>query len=268
MEFRETIFISIDIETTGMSSTSAKILEIGAVKFYPFGETVDTYSQLIHPGIEIPFEVTLIHNITDGMVKNSPEIKDVYPVFLEFIQDYPIICHNAGFDFAFLSLNAKELGFTFKSNSIFDTLILSKKAFPYKKHNLDELKNLLGLKAEGERHRALTDAMLAMQLFEACLDSLRLNTYEELVEMFPPKFPLFFLPKKKKISWYKRQIEFAIKNRKNVEIEYMNVSGEVTKRMIIPISLGLNGFIEAECKLRNDNRKFLISRILNLKLLD
>ncbi len=50
-------FVVFDIETTGLNSHTNKIIEIGAVKIKA-GRIIDRYSQLINPGISIPYHIT------------------------------------------------------------------------------------------------------------------------------------------------------------------------------------------------------------------
>ena len=49
--FRDRVFVSIDLETTGLNPESDRIIEIGAVKFQ--GSVVkDTYSTLVNQDTE------------------------------------------------------------------------------------------------------------------------------------------------------------------------------------------------------------------------
>ncbi len=194
MELNRTIFVSVDIETTGLGK-NAKIVEIGAYKFKPFGLGIEMFDELIHPGIEIPQDVISIHGITDEMVEHKPEIEKVMPMFLDFIAGHALIAHNARFDFSFLSRTALLCGVEIQDSHVFDTLAISRKAFPGIKHNLIQLSNFLGLKPDGDRHRGLSDAKLAAGVFELCMDKLNINTYAKLRKRFRPRYPMSFLGK-------------------------------------------------------------------------
>ena len=50
-----------------------------------------------------------IHGITQEMVEDAPTEEEVLPKILEFIGDYPIVAHNAIFDFSFLNEAKKRV---------------------------------------------------------------------------------------------------------------------------------------------------------------
>lgn len=64
-------YIAFDLETTGLSSYSDRIIEIGAVKVVN-SEIVGEFSQLVDPGCPIPADVSAINHITDDMVAVQP----------------------------------------------------------------------------------------------------------------------------------------------------------------------------------------------------
>jgi CBS domain-containing protein len=71
--------VVLDTETTGLDARSARIIQIGAVliqgaKILPDGRL----DRLIDPGIPIPPATTLVHGITDQMVKGAPAFAAVF----------------------------------------------------------------------------------------------------------------------------------------------------------------------------------------------
>jgi DNA polymerase-3 subunit alpha (Gram-positive type) len=156
--------IAFDIETTGLYAEQGdRIIEIGAVPVV--GSEVllaQGFSELINPGIPISPEVSTINGITDEMVKDAPDLKTVLPVFLHYIENKPLIAHNASFDVGFISYYMGKTGLPLLRNRIIDTLELSRKAFPRASaHNLDALLKRLHISYENEqRHRSLGDAYL------------------------------------------------------------------------------------------------------------
>ena len=61
-------YIALDLETTGLSPKSDRILEIGAARVLN-GVVEARYSTLINPRMEIPAKITELTGITQEMVK-------------------------------------------------------------------------------------------------------------------------------------------------------------------------------------------------------
>ena len=114
-------FVVFDIETTGLNSHTNKIIEIGAVKIKA-GRIIDRYSQLINPGISIPYHITEITSITNEQVANQPKIDEVIGKFVDFIGDAVLVAHNAPFDMGFIKRDIKEYLNIDLENSVIDTL--------------------------------------------------------------------------------------------------------------------------------------------------
>lgn len=68
--------IFFDLETTGTSVTSDRIVEISLIKVHPDGHTEEK-SRRINPERHIPEESTAIHHITDEDVKDAPTFRQV-----------------------------------------------------------------------------------------------------------------------------------------------------------------------------------------------
>lgn len=66
--------VFIDLETTGVSLSSDRIVEIAMIKIMP-DSTRQVKRKLINPGIPIPKDSSDIHGITDEMVKDAPTFK-------------------------------------------------------------------------------------------------------------------------------------------------------------------------------------------------
>jgi len=160
----ETEYISLDFETTGLYPAYHRIIEIGAVRFTLKGET-DRFQSLVNPDEPIALESTAIHGITDEMVKHAEKIEILLPRLLSYIGDRVIVGHNVGFDMAFLDAACAAAGAEALGNIRIDTRNLARKTFPgLHSYSLEKLKESLALPAN-ESHRALDDALTAMELF-------------------------------------------------------------------------------------------------------
>lgn len=161
-------FIVVDLETTGVSYKVDKIIEVGAIKVIN-GKIVDTFVSLINPGIPIPANATRINHITNTMVCNQPTFKDILPSFITFIEDLPLVAHNAPFDAKFLVAEFANFN-TELPNQFIDTLSISRKLFPDSpNHKLTTLKTYLNLKGDAS-HRALDDAYVTYLLYMKCFE--------------------------------------------------------------------------------------------------
>ena len=85
--------IVFDLETTGINTTTDRIVELYMIKLTPDGEREDVH-EYINPGRPIPPEVTAIHGISDEMVKDKPQFGEIAPRIFEFIKG----CDFGGFN--------------------------------------------------------------------------------------------------------------------------------------------------------------------------
>ena len=47
-------YVALDLETTGLDPERDRIIEVGAVRFDPDGNELDTLSYIVNPGREVP----------------------------------------------------------------------------------------------------------------------------------------------------------------------------------------------------------------------
>ena len=96
----------IDTETTGINSTTDKIIELGIVivEYCPKSGQVyrvlETYNELEDPGMPIPPDSTQIHGITDDMVCGKKIFDSVVEKLVEEVS--LVVAHNAAFDRVFI----------------------------------------------------------------------------------------------------------------------------------------------------------------------
>ena len=175
-------FVVFDIETTGLNSHTNKIIEIGAVKIKA-GRIIDRYSQLINPGISIPYHITEITSITNEQVANQPKIDEVIGKFVEFIGDAVLVAHNAPFDMGFIKRDIKEYLNIDLESSVIDTLQMARDLFPdFKKYGLGDLNKALGLALE-KHHRAVDDSQATANMFIIFLEKYKEKGVEYLKDI-------------------------------------------------------------------------------------
>jgi DNA polymerase-3 subunit alpha (Gram-positive type) len=157
--------VVFDIETTGLSYQSCKIIEIGAVKISA-GEIVDRFDTFVDPECAIPEKITSLTGISDEMVLGAPKEREALLSFFDFIGDRMLIAHNASFDISFIREAAKRQNLPFE-NSYLDTLGLSRYLNAnLKNHKLDTLVKHYKI-GEFNHHRASDDSeVLAKIVFK------------------------------------------------------------------------------------------------------
>ena len=121
MARKKIIEIVLDVETTGLDYKKERMIEFAAVRLEN-GVIKDQYETLINPQQHIRKSSMAVHHITEEMVADAPTEEEVLPKILEFIGDYPIVAHNAVFDFSFLNRASKRLYGKPLENKYVDTI--------------------------------------------------------------------------------------------------------------------------------------------------
>lgn len=157
-------YVVFDIETTGLDEKRNEIIEIGAVKVT--NGIIKTFQSLIRPSKNITKRISDINGITNEMVIDEPPLEVILPDFLDFIEDFPLVAHNASFDVKFILEAIEKYGLDEMENDVVDTLILSRSMLPYlHNHKLVTLISHYNINYDSE-HRAMSDAKATYELFK------------------------------------------------------------------------------------------------------
>jgi DNA polymerase-3 subunit epsilon len=162
---REIVF---DTETTGLSPASGdRMVEIGCVEIVNRIETGRQFHAYFNPDREMPSEAEAVHGLSTIFLSDKPRFADKATEFLEFIEDSPLVAHNASFDFGFLNHELSHCGRAAVSMSrMVDTLTLARSKHPGAKHSLDALCMRFGIdRSHRVKHGALLDAQLLAQVY-------------------------------------------------------------------------------------------------------
>src|SRR5258708_5165048 len=179
------IRVALDLETTGLHAEQDAILEVAAIKFR--GTTVwDKIETLVSPGCSIPFRVQRLTGITPQQVANAPDFASIANSLQKFLGDYPIVGHSIPFDVGFL----RRRGLV-RDNPLIDTFELAAVLLPsLPSYNLGQVAQALDVAVTPERHRAMVDTILAMQVFLALhqrLQSIDLALLRDLANLDAPR---------------------------------------------------------------------------------
>jgi len=156
----------VDVETTGFSPTSDRVVEVACVVIQD-GRVERRWSSLVDPERPIPWRASEIHGITDEDVAQAPSFAEVERELITLCSGATVVAHNASFDLSFLT--------TLQAQPHLCTLALARRAFPHAPNHknqtlrryleIDRDPMLRGLAA----HRALADALVTAAILLRCL---------------------------------------------------------------------------------------------------
>ena len=150
-------FVAFDLETTGLSSKTDRIIEIGAIVMKD-GQEVNRFQTFVDPEWKLDRKIVDLTGITDDMLVGAPKIEEVLPKFLEFIGDRVLVAHNSDFDTGFIRAECARLGLPYNYTAA-DTLILSQNLLPQlNKFKLNIVSDALSL-PDFTHHRAADDSL-------------------------------------------------------------------------------------------------------------
>ena len=196
-------YVVFDLETTGTNPGNDRIIQISALKVLA-GRPVAMRNWYVKPGdIEIPYylQVTLglIDNPAVGeAIASAPSIEEILPRFLGFIEDLPLVAHNARFDGRFITASLPDDAL---KNPIVDNLELAILLLPnlqsYRLANVAEAAGLPVNQLQAEwasmtldsnvidhtisnetLHNAVTDVYVLFRVYQFLLENL-MNPGEE-----------------------------------------------------------------------------------------
>ena len=177
-------YVVFDLETTGFSPETNRIIEIGAVKVQN-GKIVDKFSTFVNPQVPIPFRIEQLTSINDSMVIDAPVIADILPEFMKFCEGCVMVAHNADFDMSFIKKNCQRLDIPCKP-TIVDTVALARVLLPnLNRFKLDTVAKALGVSLKNH-HRAVDDAGCTAEIFVKFIEMLRergMSTLDEVNAM-------------------------------------------------------------------------------------
>jgi DNA polymerase-3 subunit epsilon len=161
--------IVLDFETTGLSPDEARIIEVGAVRVRD-GRITERFSQLMDPGIGLPYFITSLTGITEEMLEGQPTPEQVMPRLKAFVEDLPIVAHNASFDRRFF-FSEMERARIRAVNPFICTVMLARRILQSSPCNkLGSLARMLGIDYGQNAHRALADAEVTAHVWKYIYD--------------------------------------------------------------------------------------------------
>lgn len=191
-KLKETTFVCIDCESTGLDVKQDRIVEV-AVSSFTLDGTLDSFESLIDPERDIPENVIAVHHITPDMVQGKPKIREVLPQVLKIIGNRPIIGHGIKFDIDLIDQACKRYNIpcNIANNLSFDTLRLARLYGDSPSNSLEQLRKHFNIQEEGA-HRAMSDVTVNIQVFEKL--SSQFMTIKDLQQVLSRPIAMKFMP--------------------------------------------------------------------------
>ena len=204
-------YVVFDVETTGTSFTEDRIFQIAAMRVRRGHKPILKSWYLNTGGVSIPYRLKKKLGIADDparlqRIEAAPQAPDVLAEFFVFIDDLPLIAHNARFDAQMIEAALRRAAGAHNlpeqlGNPVIDTMELAVLLLPHaKRHRLEHVAEGLGRSVEalGEEyieqrqsgtieldgdaiehevssetlHDAVTDVFVLHEVFRTLLDRL------------------------------------------------------------------------------------------------
>lgn len=164
----------IDLETTGLSVGSDRIVEIGILKINPDGSQ-SSREHRVNPEMTISAESTSIHGISNEDVKDEPTFAELAPSLYKFLFDCDLAGYNSNkFDVPMLVEEFFRVGidFDFQSRKLVDVQNVFHKM---EQRTLKAAYQFYCEKDLVDAHNAMADITATYEILEA-----QLGKYENL----------------------------------------------------------------------------------------
>lgn len=169
----------IDVETTGISPRSDRIVELSILRIQPDGSE-EYKSHRVNPEVPIPAEATAVHGISDADVAGEPVFRRYAKGVCDFLEGCDIAGFNViKFDLPFLEAEFARAGvdFSHRGRYLVDSMVIFHQRerrdleAAYRKYCGGEMENA---------HHAEEDAKASAEVLDGQLDA-----YEDLPRDVP-----------------------------------------------------------------------------------
>jgi len=148
-------FAIVDLETSGLEPSNARVIEIAILLANSKGEIQEEYATLINPG-NGQVGPTFIHHITEEAVLSAPTFQEVAGDILKKFENRIIVAHHAAFEDKFLAAEFKRAGIKVPPLPALDTLWLSREVVDLPNYKMQTVLQHYGVE-EIDLHTALGD---------------------------------------------------------------------------------------------------------------
>ncbi len=176
-----TRIVAVDVETASsdrrsMCAIGISVLENGVLKeaFYSLVKPAKNANHFEYWNMKI-------HGIHPRDVQNAPTFPEIYEQVMSLLQSGVVVAHNAGFDISVIKECCLNTGCIFPKLHYFDTVPLSKIAFPLlENHKLDTVAKYIQVKLK--HHHAGSDAYACLAIVKAVMNKYQIFDYAVLLQ--------------------------------------------------------------------------------------
>ncbi|NOZ62786.1 MAG: 3'-5' exonuclease [Calditrichaeota bacterium] len=158
--------VFFDLETTGLDTSSARIVEIAILKLFPDGSQ-DTFLTLVDPEIPIPASATQIHGINNFDVMDKPPFREIARDVYEIIKDSDLAGYNlTNYDIPILINEFRRAGIDYSTENVnvVDVLTIFRRK---ERRDLSAAYRFYCHKELEDAHSALKDAQATFEILKA-----------------------------------------------------------------------------------------------------
>lgn len=160
--------VVLDTETTGLDPASGhRVVEIGCIELINHIPTGREYHTYLDPERDMPLEAFQVHGLSADFLRGKPKFDSVAKDVIVFLEDSPLVIHNAAFDVRFLNAELATLGLPeIEMARAVDTMLMARQKFPGAPASLDALCKRFDIDLSvREKHGALLDAQLLAAVY-------------------------------------------------------------------------------------------------------
>jgi DNA polymerase III subunit epsilon len=160
--------VVLDTETTGLDPFAGhRLVEIGCIELLNRMPSGRHFHRYLNPERDMPAEAFAVHGLSGEFLTDKPRFGEIADELLAFLDDAPLVAHNAGFDLGFLNAELERVGKTSVGRErLVDTLLLARRKHPAGPNRLDDLCARYGIdNSRRTKHGALLDAEILAEVY-------------------------------------------------------------------------------------------------------
>jgi len=160
--------IVLDTETTGLNAANGdRIIEIACLELTNHIPTGRQFQRYLNPERLVSADAFAIHGLSDAFLADKPRFAEILAELEAFIQDSPLVIHNAEFDIGFINAELARIERPpLDPTRAVDTVQIARRKFPGAPASLDALCKRFGIDNSARtKHGALLDVELLAEVY-------------------------------------------------------------------------------------------------------